>query len=62
MAHHLVLAPHLTSAELEQRYRRCRDSVELSHWQILWLPASGMPTAEEARVTSYSVRWVQEIA
>ena len=33
-----------------------------SQWQILWLLAGGMPTAEVARVTSYSVRWVQEIA
>jgi transposase len=62
MARHLRLAPHLTSGELEQRYRRCRDPVERSHWQILWLLARGMPTAEVARVTSYSVRWVQEIA
>jgi transposase len=51
----------LTISELEQRYRRCRDPVERQHWQILWLLAGGMATAEVARVTSYSVRWVQEI-
>jgi transposase len=62
MVRQLKLTPHLTSAELEQRYRRCRDPVERSHWQMLWLLAGGMATAEVARVTSYSVRWVQEIA
>ena len=52
----------MTLDELEQRYRRCRDPVARSHWQILWLLVSGMPTAEVARVTRYSVPWVREIA
>jgi transposase len=52
----------LTLTELEQRYRRCRDPVERSHWQMLWLLVSGRPTAEVARVTRYSVPWVREIA
>jgi transposase len=58
----MAIAPHLTIAELERRYRQARDPVARSQWQILWLLASGMGTAEVARVTSYSVRWVQEIA
>ena len=58
----MAIAPHLTVAELEQRYRQAGDPVARSPWQILWLLASGLPTAEVARVTSYSVRWVQEIA
>src|SRR5947207_6855474 len=62
MARRLAIAPHLTVAELEERYRQAGDPVARSQWQILWLLASGLPTAEVARVTSYSVRWVQEIA
>ena len=58
----MAIAPHLTVAELEQRYRRAGDPVARSQWQILWLLAGGMPTAEVARVTGYSVRWVQELA
>ena len=58
----MAIAPHLTIAELEQRYRQAGDPVARSQWQILWLLAGGMPTAEVARVTGYSVRWVQEIA
>jgi transposase len=58
----MAIAPHLTVAELEQRYRRAGDAVARSQWQMLWLLAGGMPTVEVARVTGYTVRWVQEIA
>lgn len=58
----MTIAPHLALDELEQRYRRASDPVARSQWQMLWLLASGMPTAEVARVTGYTVRWVQEIA
>ena len=62
MARRLVIAPHLTVTELEQRYRGAGDPVARSQWQILWLLADGMPTTEVARVTGYSVRWIQELA
>jgi transposase len=62
MARRLLIPPHLPLTELEQRYRRARDPVARSHWQILWLLSSGTPTAEVARVTGYSVNWVREIA
>ena len=62
MTQRMTIVPHLSVEELEQRYRRADGPVARSQWQILWLLAGGMPTAEVARVTSYSVRWVQEIA
>ena len=62
MARTLTVAPHLTVAELEERYRGAEDPVARSQWQIVWLLAQGMRTAEVARVTSYGVRWIQEIA
>ena len=62
MARKLTIAPHLPIEELQQRYRAAEDPVARSHWQMLWLLAQGLPTAEVARVTSYGVRWVQEIA
>src|SRR5688500_17630422 len=62
MARPMAITPHLTVADLEQRYRSAGDPVARSQWQILWLLAGGMPTTEVARVTGYSVRWVQEIA
>lgn len=62
MARTLTIPPHLPLDELEQRYRQAHDPVARSHWHILWLLASGMATAEAARVTCYSVNWVREIA
>ncbi len=62
MARTLKRPPHLALNELEQRYRRADDAVARSQWQIVWLLAGGMPTAEVARVTSYSVNWIREIA
>jgi len=58
----LVVPTHLPVAELEQRYRRARDPVARSHWQIIWLLAQDTPTGEVARVTGYSVNWVREVA
>jgi transposase len=62
MARTLQLPPHLPVDELERRYRRARDPVARSHFQIVWLLAGGMPTAEVARATGYSVTWVREVA
>ena len=58
----LQIPPHLSVDEGEQRYRRATDPVARSQWQMLWLRASGMPTAEVARVTGDSGNWVREIA
>ncbi len=33
----LPIAPHLDPDEIARRYRACRDGVEKTHWQILWL-------------------------
>jgi transposase len=62
MARKLTIAPHLPIEELQRRYRAAEDPVARSHWQMVWLLADGMPTAEVARVTGYGVRWVQEVA
>jgi transposase len=62
MARPLVVPPHLPVDELERRYRRARDPVERSHWQIVWLLARGEATAAVARATGYSVNWVREVA
>jgi transposase len=62
MARTMTVAPHMTVEELEARYRGAGDAVARSQWQMLWLLAQGMRTAEVARVTGYGVRWIQEIA
>lgn len=58
----LSLQPHLSTEELEQRYRQARDPVERSHYQIIWLLSQGPLTREVAAVTGYSPTWIREIA
>jgi transposase len=56
------IQPHLSTDELERRYRRAKDPVERSHFQIVWLLSQGKSTATVAEHTGYSVLWVQTIA
>jgi transposase len=62
MARHIILQPHLTSAELEQRYRAAKEPNERTWWQILWLLSQGRTGREIATVTSYSPYWIGQIA
>ena len=57
----LSVEAHLSVEEVERRYRRARDGVERSHWQIVWLVAQGHACAEVAALTGYSVPWVREL-
>lgn len=62
MARSLHLPLHLAVADLERRYRRARDPVERTHFQIIWQWARGQPTAAVAATVGYSVDWVRTIA
>src|SRR5258708_32126875 len=61
MPPYLKLARHLANEELEARYRREKDAVARSHWQILWLLSSGKRTPEVSAVTGYSGGWIRQI-
>lgn len=61
MSRRLSLAPHLTTDDLESRYRHSRDPVERSHWQMLWLLSQGHPCPEVARLVGYAPDWVRTI-
>lgn len=61
MANRLRLAPHLTEAELAERYRSAARPVEQRHWQVIWLLAKGWRTADIAEATDYSVVWVRKL-
>jgi transposase len=58
----IKLEPHLSSEELENRYREAKDPVLRSHYQILWLISEGKTTREVMEVTGYSRGWIQELA
>lgn len=58
----IKIVPHLGSEELESRYRKARDPVERSHYQILWLISEGKTTSQAMEVTGYSRGWIQQLA
>ncbi len=60
IARTLKLPAHLPVDDLERWYRRARDPVARSHWQIVWLLSRGEPTAGVARATGYSVTGVRQ--
>jgi transposase len=55
----IKLEPHLSSEELENRYRKAKDPVLRSHYQILWLISEGNTTRQVVEVTGYSRGWIQ---
>jgi transposase len=62
MPKRLELSPHASTQELEHRYRKAKDPVERSHYQIVWLLSEGKSTREVCEVTGYSPGWVRQIA
>jgi transposase len=62
MPKRLRLKEHLSSEELEDRYRKARDPVLRSHYQIIWLLSLGKLTREVREVTGYSPEWIREIS
>lgn len=58
----LTLESHLSIEELKQRYRNSCDLVERSHYQIIWLLASGKTVKEVSEITSYSTKWIYHLA
>ena len=58
----IKLEPHLSSEELENRYRGAKDPVLRSHLQIIWLINEGKTTTQVMEVTGYSRGWIQQLA
>src|SRR5215207_6112033 len=58
----IKLESHLSTAELESRYRESRDPIERSHYQIVWLISQGKTTAEVMEATGYSRNWIQQLS
>src|SRR5215204_567332 len=62
MPKRLRLEEHLSTEELEDRYRKARDPVLRSHYQIIWLLSLGKLTREVREATGYSPEWIREIS
>jgi transposase len=58
----ITVKPHLSLEEVEARYRKAKDAVERSHWQIIWLLAQGKTTKEIKEFTGYCLAWIRTIA
>jgi transposase len=52
---------HLSSVELEARYKTAVDLVGKSHFHALWLLSSGYEVDEVAELLSFSPRWVRAL-
>ena len=61
MPKRISIEPHLSLPELEQRYRQAKDPVERSHYQMIWLLASGRSSREVSQITGYSLSWIYEL-
>jgi len=57
----IKLEPHFDVKTLEERYRASADGISRSHWQIIWLLASGQTTGAVSAVTGYSVPWIHAL-
>ncbi len=58
----ITVKAHLSVEAIETRYRKTKDPVARSHWQIIWLLAQGKTTKEVNQVTGYCLSWIRTIA
>ena len=59
MAGRIQVEGHLSVEGLRERYREAEDPVTRSHFQIIWLMASGNTVAACAAATGFSQRWIE---
>jgi Winged helix-turn helix len=59
---HVTLLPHLSTDDLEHRYRGAPAPHERSWWQILWLLSRGQSARQVAQSTGYSPYWIGQLA
>jgi transposase len=62
MARRIELKPHLTTEELQQRYRSCQKPQEKMRWHALYLISKGVVAADAARRTRRASSWVTNLA
>lgn len=61
MPRYATIAPHVSVADLEHRYRSCRTVVERTHWHGVWLVARGSRVPEVASLVGLDANWVREL-
>lgn len=54
-----AIKSHLSTAELEHRYKTASEAIAKSHFHALWLLAGGYSIDQVADLLSFSTRWVR---
>jgi transposase len=62
MPKRLRIEAHLSVAELKERYLKCQEVRERSHWEVIWLLSTGTPSEWVANRTHLTVDWVRLLA
>ncbi len=58
---HEILRRHASAEEVRAAYRKERDRVRRSHFQVIWLLLAGDPASEVALVTGFTRRWISAL-
>lgn len=61
MAKALIPAPHLSLPEVEMQYKKEKEAVVKTHWQIICLRLKGKRVEEIGETVGYTSGWVREI-
>src|SRR5712691_5763127 len=56
-----MLVPHWDAVTALEAYRGEREGVRRAHLQVIWLLLSGEAASAVARVTGFSLRWVDKL-
>jgi len=57
----MALDRHLGIEELFSRYRQATPPMELGHYQIIWVLATGLTALEVSQVTGYRRIWINQL-
>lgn len=60
----LTIKPHLTYEELAHHYRSCRNPIEKTRFQLIWLmanPSKPMLVKQAAKTVGFCQRWARQL-
>ena len=60
----LKIKAHLSHEEVGQQYRKCKNSIEKSRWQLIWLmsnPKNAILVTEAAQIVGFCQNWARII-
>lgn len=61
MVKKVSVEPHLDKETLYSLYRSSSNGTQRSHYQIIWLIASGKTVAQVSQITGYSSNWIYQL-